>query len=136
MRYEQIPHTADLAVKVYGKTVPEIFENAAFAMFDLMGNITRGSLKDTKKIEIDAPDTETLLIEWLNELLYLSFETQALFSVFCVRSLENNKLRATAIEQIPESGDLIQTEIKAATYHDLKIEKTESGYEVTIVFDV
>jgi len=136
-RYKQIPHTADIAAVIYGRTVPELFENAAYAMFDMMGDISAMEPETAVKVQLEAPDTESLLISWLNELLYRSYFKQVLFFDFHVIALEGNKLTAGAKGQrISEDKKRLRLEIKAATYHDLEIKETGSGYEITIVFDV
>ena len=68
--YEQFSHTADIGVRVFGKTLKELFENAAFAMFDILADLDgiKGSL--TQEFELTAPNQEELLIAWLDELLY------------------------------------------------------------------
>jgi SHS2 domain-containing protein len=136
-RYKEIPHTADIAAMIYGRTVSELFENAAYAMFDMMGDISAMEPEIAVKVELEAPDTESLLISWLNELLYRSYFKQVLFFDFHVITLEGNKLTAEAKGQkISEDKERLRVEIKAATYHDLEIKETGSGYEITIVFDV
>ncbi len=136
-RYEQIPHTADIAARIYGKTVPELFENAAYAMFDMMGDLEGLGLDETARVEVEAPDRESLLVSWLNELLYNSYSRQALFAEFRVLKLEENRITAEAKGQKLQKGtERLSSEIKAATYHDLEIKKTDSGYEVVIIFDV
>lgn len=136
-RYEQIPHTADIAAKIYGAGLSELFENAAFAMSDMMADLEGLSAKETIKIEAEGETEEELLIAWLNEVLYTSYIKQILFTEFSVKSIKDGKLKAEARgERAEEIPSRIKAEIKAATYHDLKIEKTDSGLEVTIVFDV
>lgn len=136
-RYEQIPHTADLAAKIYGDSLQELFENAAFAMFDMMGDLEGLKPEEKVDIKVEAPDTEDLLVSWLNEVLYASYIKKMLFTEFQVGPIENNKLSAVARGQrIEEGPGRIRSEIKAATYHDLNIEKTDKGFEVTVVFDV
>ena len=137
-RYDEIPHTADFAARIYGKTLTELFENAAYAMFDMMAGITgKLPLDLATDIEVEAQDKETLLISWLNEVLYLSYIEQVIFTDFKVHLEGETKLQAklkgTKIEDDPGR---ISSEIKAATYHDLDIKETKGGYEVTVVFDV
>ncbi|MDD4957476.1 MAG: archease [Candidatus Omnitrophica bacterium] len=136
-RYEQVEHTADLAARVYGGSLKGLFENAAFAMFDMMG---KGDIRGEEfalPIERDAPDTESLLISWLNELLYRSVKENVFFHGFSVEITDGNRMRALAAgEKYPATASAVLKEIKAATYHDLEIIRTSSGYEATIVFDV
>lgn len=138
-RYKQIPHTADIGAKIYGKDIPELFANAAFAMFDLMAGIGKMAKGEGNKVEVEVqgPDFEGLLVSWLNELLYLSFNNDLLFCKFDVISLEKTRLKAEVTGQSLEANKgRLRREIKAATYHDLKITKDKGRYEVTIIFDV
>lgn len=136
-RYEQIPHTADIAAKIYGKSLNELFENAAFAMFSLMADLEGLSPAESVDIQTEGPDEEGLLISWLNEVLYISYIKQILFFEFSVKTLEEGKLKAVARgEKIGTDTSRLKAEIKAATHHDLKITETDSRCEVTIVFDV
>jgi SHS2 domain-containing protein len=136
-RYKQIPHTADVAAKIYGGSLPELFENAAFAMFDIMADLENLSSEESIDVHVEAPDKEGLLVSWLNEILYISYIKGILFTEFSIKSLEEKKLTAVAKgEKLGEGTKRIKAEIKAATYHDLEIKRTDKGYEVTIVFDV
>jgi SHS2 domain-containing protein len=136
-RYEQVPHTADIAARIYGKDLPELFENAAFAMMDMMADLE--GLSATEKVEVQAggDSAEELLISWLNEVLYISSTGHILFTEFNIKSFGENELKAEAKgEKVKEGPERIKNEIKAATYHDLEIKKTENGYEITVVFDI
>ncbi|MFH1878863.1 MAG: archease [Candidatus Omnitrophota bacterium] len=136
-RYEQVAHTADLAARIYGRTLSELFENAAFAMFDMMGDISAPADEEKTCISAEAPDMESLLAAWLNELLYQAFLKRSLFSEFNVVDLAEGRVRAEVRGRgIGGNKDLLRYEIKAATYHALEIMRTEKGYEVTVVFDV
>ncbi|MBD3427141.1 MAG: archease [Candidatus Omnitrophica bacterium] len=136
-RYEQISHTADLAAKVYGKDLAELFENAAFAMMDMSAELEGLRKEEKRQIELDSAGKEDLLIDWLNEVLYTSVSEKILFLEFRVNSIEDDKLAAEIIGQsVGDDTDRINIEIKAATYHEIKIEENASGYEVTVVFDV
>ena len=75
-RYEQFSHTADIGVRVFGRTLKELFENAAFAMFDILADLDglEGSL--SQDFELTAPNKEELLIAWLDELLYNFYTKQ------------------------------------------------------------
>ncbi|MBL7072164.1 MAG: archease [Candidatus Omnitrophica bacterium] len=134
--YKQIPHTADVAALIRGNNLPKLFENAAYAMFDLMADLNGLVCTNTQRIEVEASDTESLLIAWLNEVLYAGYKKSVLFYEFNIVSLYNNKLIADVKGQMIEEDDRIKLGIKAATYHDVVIKETIMGYEVAIVFDV
>jgi SHS2 domain-containing protein len=135
-RYEQVPHTADIAARIYGKTIPELFENAAFAMFDMAGDLKGLASKKTINIKTKAPDRESLLIAWLNELLYAASSRRMLFSEFNVKLRDNELMGEATGAQLGADITRLRKEIKAATYHDLEIRRTNAGYEITVVFDV
>ena len=69
--YELIDHTADVGIKAYGKTLSEAFENAAKGMFDIITDSSEIESIGQYNIELEAPDLEQLLVDWLSELLYL-----------------------------------------------------------------
>jgi len=139
--FEIIDHTSDTGVKAWGVTMTELFENAARGMFAVIakeGRNIQGS-KIEKKIEIHktADSLEEILVSWLSELLYIFNREKTYFSDFKVKSLNNDGIEAQA------SGvnlDLYQsdlyTEIKAVTFHNLKIEENVDGFSCTIIFDV
>jgi SHS2 domain-containing protein len=136
-RYEQFPHTADIGVRVYGKDIKELFENAAFAMFDIIADLENLSGDNIEIFELEASDEETLLVGWLDELLYSFYTKQLIFYKFEIEELTKTRLKARAIgRSVGANRNRLKTEIKAATYSGLKIRKSEKGLEVEIIFDV
>ncbi len=138
--YELIEHTADIGIRVKGGDLKELFKNAALSMFDLIAE--RGSrlkaqgsrLKDVT-IEQKAENLEELFINWLNELLSLSAIKELIFSDFKINKLDENNLEAEAFGEDVKNYK-VNAEIKAATYHQLKIEETKSGWLAQVIFDV
>ena len=136
-RYEQFPHTADIGVRVYGKTLKELFENAAFSMFDILADLEGLKAPIVRDIELTAPNYEELLITWLDELLYNFYTRSIIFSEFKIEELSEGRLKAKVFgRSIGENRNRLKTEIKAATYSDLKIKDVPDGFSVDIVFDV
>jgi SHS2 domain-containing protein len=138
-RFELIEHTADVGVRVYGKNLEELFINAALALFSLLiGNLKPG--EKVKSISLEGQTLEDLVVGWLNELISLFFADKFLpfnFEVKIEAGNQPKKLEAklVGIDFDPYSSK-INMEIKAATYHNLKIEKNRKGYRVEIIFDV
>lgn len=132
-RYEEIEHTADAAIRAYGRDLHELFANAAYGMFDLLADMKELHPTIEREVSIKAPDLETLLVDWLGELLYLREAHGELYKKFEISILSPTELRAVAKGA---KRFVPRMDIKAVTYHDLKIEKTEEGYTATIVFDV
>jgi len=136
-RYEQFPHTADIGVRAYGKSLKELFENAAFAMFDILADLEGITDDLTEKFDLKAANPEELLIAWLDELLYRFYTKQIILSEFNIEEITDKSLKATAYgRSVMANRNRLKTEIKAATYADLAIKKTADGYSVEIIFDV
>ena len=136
-RYEQFSHTADIGVKIFGKTLKELFENAAFAMFDILADLEGLKGEIAQDFELTAPNHEELLISWLDELLYNFYAKNIIFYKFEVMELSEDVIRAKAFgRSVSENRNRLKTEIKAATYYNLKIIKKDDYYEVDIIFDV
>ncbi|MDP2913066.1 MAG: archease [Candidatus Omnitrophota bacterium] len=136
-RYEQFPHTADIGVRVYGRDLKELFENAAFAMFDIIADL-EGLKSDVEyNIDLRAPAREELLVAWLDELLYNFYTKSIIFSRFDIQELTDTGIKARVSGRpIGANRNRLKTEIKAATYSDLKIRETDEGFQVEIIFDV
>ena len=137
--YEIIEHTADVGVKANGNTLKELFENAAKGMFDIIGGRTHLKREIKKKIEIkkEVDAVEELLVAWLSELLYIFNKEEILFNTFRVVQLDNSGISGEAEgEKIDLAKNPLQTEIKAVTFHDLKIEENTRGFHCSIIFDV
>ncbi|MGM0771824.1 MAG: archease [Halobacteriota archaeon] len=140
LKYEYLEHTADAKFRAYGKTVEEAFENAAVAMFNVMINTSKVDCIHTEDIELISPEIDDLLVDWLSELLFL-FEVDFMaFGKFEVTSItqENGeyKLSASASgEEIDLEKHEIDTEVKAVTYNELKVEETTEGFMVQVTVD-
>jgi len=134
MGFEEVEHTADKALRIFGINLKELMISAARGMTQLMvGDLSKISTDIEKRIELQAVDAESLLVEWLSELAYWA-ETELLaFRKFKITDVTATRLQATAL-----GGKLatLEKHIKAVTYHNLEIRKTAKGLEVTVVFDV
>lgn len=131
--WEEIDHTADWALRVWGDDLPALFENAARGMVSLLGDAPPSASTIQQTIRLQAPDLETLLVDWLTELLTLIDEGITL-DVIRVTRVEGLGLDAEV--QGGPVTEPFRKEIKAVTYHMLAIQKTDAGYETVIVFDV
>lgn len=136
-KYELIDHTADIAIKAYGKNLSEAFENAAKAMFDIITDNSEVESIGQYDIELEAPDLEQLLVDWLSELLYLNTARNQVFGFFKVELDEKNiKLKAKVFgDKFDLSKHKIGAEIKAVTYHMLEV-RNKRPYHVQVLFDI
>ena len=135
--FEIVNHTADIRIRVYGKDLKELFENAALGMFNILADLEGITSSTELEIKAEGLDKEELLITWLDELLYNFYTKHIIFCEFDITELTDKNLTAKVKGRfIGENRNRLKTEIKAATRHDLRIEKKDDTYEVQIVFDV
>ncbi|MCM8773392.1 MAG: archease [Candidatus Omnitrophica bacterium] len=138
-KYELLEHTADIGIRVKGKDLKEIFINSALAMFDIIAqrkseiNEIESSLPHIIKEQSD--DWEQLFVNWLNELLSLSATKDLIFYDFEIEKLDGKNLEAKVWGEDIRNYN-VNTEIKAATYHQLKIENKGLYWEAEVIFDV
>jgi SHS2 domain-containing protein len=129
--------TADVAFLAYGKDLNELFANAALAMFEVMINTKQVEKKEEEKVYVEGHDLESLMFNWLNELLYVSDSKNLAFSKFDVKIDEKNfKLEAVCKgEEINPQKHETRTVVKAATYHRMKIWK-EDVWKAQVILDI
>ena len=129
--------TADVAFEAWGKDLNELFANAALAMFEVMVNTEKVEAKEVREIEVEGIDLESLLFNWLNELLFYYGSENLVFKKFEVEVDEKNfRLRAKAYgEKFDREKHEPKTEVKSCTYHKLKIEKNEI-WKARVILDI
>jgi SHS2 domain-containing protein len=140
MGYRFIDHTADVAADLDGNTPGELFSSAAQALTDTITALERVQPSVPQSITLEAPTLEDLLVDWLNELLYL-FEVQnVLVSESDVTLGQRDgrwALSATARgEPFDPSRHPSRVLVKSATYHGLHVTHEDGTWRATIVFDI
>jgi SHS2 domain-containing protein len=131
--YREIEHTADWELEVWAPNLSTLLEQAARGMYTLAGTHLQPGPRKIKQLSLNSLDAESLLVDFLDELLWLGEDEGLAFEQFKISIQNNSSLDAVLV------GALIaqQTkEIKAVTYHNLRIIKSLRGLEVRIVFDV
>ena len=132
-KYEEIDHTADWALKVRGEDLATLFVNAALGMMELAGVRTGDDVGQKRQIEIEALDQESLLVDWLHELLVALELERLAFREMDLKITEGRKLAGT-LRTVAIST--MEKPVKAVTYNELQIRESPDGLEATIVFDV
>ena len=137
--YEFLPHTADIKVLARGDTLAEAVMAASDALLASITDLSKVQDDEVVDITIRQPDLDTLLVSTLEELLFYHETEGMVFKQLVVGRVEKGPdgwlLHGTAHGQFI-SGHLIETEIKAITYNDIRVEREESGWIVQIVFDI
>lgn len=136
-RFELIEHTADVGIKAYGKTEEEMFKNAALGMLSIMADPKKVKLQESIDLEIEAKNIEELLVAWLRELLYQAEAKKILFKEFVFQCFNETRLRTICYgERVNPKKHQLKTEIKAVTYHQLKVTREDSLWTGKVIFDL
>lgn len=133
LRFKPLDHPSDVGIIAYGKTTKELFENAAFGLFSLMADLETVVPKQMIMLSAKGDDQGTLMVNWLNELIYLADAKKLLLRKFSVKKLSDTLLEAEVWgEKIDLARHSLTRSVKAATYNQLQIVPGEAK----IVFDV
>ncbi len=136
--YEIFDHTADVGIIVRGDSLEELFEKAAYGMFDIILNADKIEPAGKYKVKLSSPTLNDLFVDWLSELLYVFSTELFVMGKFDVRiKKEKNGYYLEAIcwgEPYKRRKHGIKTEIKAVTYHELVVDP-EKGY-AKVLFDI
>ena len=136
-RFDVVEHTADTGIVAYGADMREAFANAAYGMFSLMADLEQVREETSRYIEAEAGDRESLVVSWLNELLYMFDVERIVFKRFDILELTNTRLRADAYgEMVNASRHDLRSGVKAATYHMLKVSEDRGRCRIRVIFDV
>ncbi|MEW6455589.1 MAG: archease [Acidobacteriota bacterium] len=135
-KYEIFFTTADIGLKVRGKSIEELFKNAAEGMFSIMRkNLKNRSNSIKRKIDVKSYEWESLLAEWLNELLFLYDSKKVIFTNFKINEILPYRIKAEINGYKANKEDILR-EIKAVTLHNLKIIKEKNIWKTEIIFDI
>lgn len=135
--YEVFEHTADIGLHAYGSTLSELFIHAAEGMESLMVPPEQVRVQVSRDIAVDGHDSVSLLIAWLNELIFL-FDTEYLIlREFNIDEFTETHLKGRASgEPYDAQRHDLSSAIKAVTWHEATVEQTENGYKARIIFDI
>lgn len=135
--YEVFEHTADIGIHAYGNTLAELFLHAAQGMESLMVAPEQVQSVTIRKITVEGHDNVSLLIAWLNELIFLFDTDYLLLRDFVIESMSETHLSAQAFGEVYNAHrhDL-SSGIKAVTWHEASVTLSDEGYKARIIFDI
>ncbi|MCD5401158.1 archease [candidate division NPL-UPA2 bacterium] len=135
--YEIVDHPADLGLCAFGETREELFANVARAMFDQLVDREKVETPLCRSLTVEAPNEGELLVRFLSELLYLFAAEEFLPGKFKIKRMDDQHLEADiGGEKFIPSRHQLKTEIKAVTYHNLKVDHDKTGWKAKVLFDV
>jgi UDP-N-acetylmuramoyl-L-alanyl-D-glutamate--2,6-diaminopimelate ligase len=134
LRFEILPHTADVKIRAFGGNLEELFKNALLGMMEVMKPKLSGQSGKTRRIELKSIDRNALFIDFLNEVLYLAQANKEAFPKIKFSKFSDTELEAELVGQKVES---FSEDIKAVTYHGAEIKQKNDGtWETAILFDI
>jgi SHS2 domain-containing protein len=131
--FQEIDHTADWAYRVWADSLEALFKQAADGLYHLAGMTLTAAPQRIQTLSLQAVDPESLLVAWLNELLYLHEAHNLGVEVISQLSLNKTSLQATVVVRPVQQWI---KDIKAVTYNNLAIATMDHGFEATLVLDV
>jgi SHS2 domain-containing protein len=136
-RFEVLEHTADIGIRAFGETLGELFANAAWGVQDIAFDAGAIQPHTTFQLSAAGEDTESLLVNWLNEVIFYVDARHTGFSDFDVRFPSEGTVAATAWG---EKRDLrkhpARLVVKAATYHLLRVAERNDGWMAEVYLDI
>lgn len=135
--WEHFPHDADIGVRGLGETLAQAFEQAALALTAVVTDLADVTPKEMIELSCKAPDTELLLVDWLNVLIYEMVTRNMLFSRFEVKLGEGHLSAKVWGEALDVARHHPAVEIKGATYTELRVaQQPDGGWLAQCVVDV
>ncbi len=135
--YEMFEHTADLGLRVRAADLDTLFAEAAEALFAALVE-DLGTVVASQRVEVRLPpdDREYLLFDWLKALLYHFDAEHLLLSRFEVRVGEGGLTGSAWGEPLDRTRHELAHEVKAITYHGLRVERTADGWLAEVIVDI
>ena len=134
-KFRLIEHTADIGVVAYGRTLSEAYANAAYGMFSIITDLRKVREVESRRVQLKEKDSESLLFEWLNGLIYTFDVEKLLFKRFDITGFEGLQMNAVCYgEKYDPSRHTLKLGIKSATYYMMTIDREKN--RVKVIFDV
>jgi SHS2 domain-containing protein len=135
--FETFDHTADLGLRIRAPDLKTLFAEAAQALFSaIVDNLDAVNPKERIDVQINGQEREYLLFDWLRELLYRFDVEHRLFSRFDVTVNEAGLTGSAWGEKFDAERHELGHEVKAITYHELKVERTADGWLAEVIVDI
>ena len=134
--YEVLEHTADVGIRAWADSLPEAFEQATRGLLEIVGALDEDRSGEDHPIKIEGDDLGGLLVEWLEEVLYVQDARDRIVTAIDVKEVTGEGLSGS-IGTAPRPGALEGTAVKAITYHQLAVDEAADGtWTVTVFFDI
>ncbi len=137
-RYELFDHTADVGVRVCAPTLAELLGPATAGLYAIIGRLVNdGREAESRELELGADEPALLLRDYLAEVLGLFEMGRRMVTAVDVREFSQTRLTATVqLQRVDVAASSLEREVKAVTYHELRIWPVADGYEATYIVDI
>ena len=135
--FEVLEHPADIGFRAFGGTLPELFAHSALAMLSIAADPAAVLPREEYPLAVESGDRESLLVDWLNEVLYWFDGKRVALREFRVTHLEPESMRATGWGE-PYDADWHRSKliVKAVTWHQLRIARHDGGWLAEVYLDI
>jgi SHS2 domain-containing protein len=135
--YELFEHTADLGLRVRAADLNTLFAEAAACLFSaVLEDVGTVRPVQSVTVELGGTDREFLLFDWLRELLLKCDEDHLVFGRFEVQVRDDGLTGRAWGEPIDPARHLLAHEVKAITYHELKVVREGDGWLAEVIVDI
>jgi protein archease len=135
--YETFEHTADLGLRIRAADLDSLFAEAARALFaTIVDDLDSVQPRQQVDVRLPADELSYLLFDWLNELLYRWDTEHLLLSRFEVHVNDDGLIGTAWGEPVDRARHALAHEVKAITYHGLKVEQTADGWLAEMIVDI
>jgi SHS2 domain-containing protein len=137
LRFELLEHPADIGFRVFGGTPADLFANAAMAMLSIAAVAGRAAPRERYEIAAEGSDYESLLVNWLNEVLYFYDGRRIALCEFRVTAIDPTAIAAIAMgEPRDPERHPARLVVKAVTYHQLRVAEIPQGWVAEVYLDI
>jgi SHS2 domain-containing protein len=136
-RYELFDHTADLGIRAWAPTLPELVPPSTEGLYAAIGRVAPGSNGAPWQCDIQGRESAVLLRDYLAEILDLFYrERRRVIDVQVTEFSEERLVVSAAARVIDDAASDLYREVKAVTYHALAIRPVPGGFEATLIVDI
>ncbi len=135
--FEILEHPSDLGIEAHGSSMQELFQNAAHGFMSVVAGTSKIEPRQNRTIELQALDRENLMVRWLTEILYLYDAEKFLTADVKFETLTDTLLKANILgEPYDVSKHELKLDVKAITYHQLKVEDHDGDWIARVFVDI
>jgi SHS2 domain-containing protein len=136
-KYRLTRRQSELAVRITGGSQADLFANSAFALFDVMADVSKIEIKERMNLEVEGTDRDDLMVNWMRELLYLYQGSGYLLREFNIREVRDTLVKAEVCgEKIDPDRHEIKQEIGSVAFHKSRMQKTGNQWTAQVIFEL